>query len=70
MLGALLTHAPAQRIDDVRLAAPVRADNANDVVIEVDNRSVHEGLETGYFQLLDMHARVPGAFLTAANVGG
>ena len=42
---ALLAEAPADGIDDVRLAAPVRADDGDHVVVEVDDRPVDERLE-------------------------
>ncbi len=55
VLGALLAHAPADRVDDVGFAAAVGPDDADDVVIEVDHGPVHEGLETRDLQLLDVH---------------
>jgi uncharacterized membrane protein YgcG len=53
VLRALLAHAPADRVDDVRLAAAVRPDDADDVVVEVDHRAVDERLEAGDLELLD-----------------
>ena len=52
---ALLAHAPADRVDDVRLAAPVRADDAEDVVVEVQDGAVDERLEADQLELLDLH---------------
>ena len=46
VLGGLLAHAPTDGVDDVRLSATVRAYDAHDCVIEVDDRAVHERLET------------------------
>ena len=54
--GALLAHAPADRVDDVRLAAAVRTDDADDVVVEVDDRAVDERLEPANLELFDVHA--------------
>ncbi len=53
--GALLPHAPPDRIDDVRLAATVRTDNRKNVVVEVQDGSVDERLEADKLELLDLH---------------
>jgi hypothetical protein len=42
VLGALLTHAPPNRINDVRLAAAIRTNDADHVVIEVNQRAIDE----------------------------
>src|SRR5450755_1238163 len=55
VLRALLAENPTNRIDDVRLAATIGADNADHVVVEVDHRAVHEGLEARDLQLLYVH---------------
>ena len=55
VLGRLLAHAPADGVDDVRLAAPVGADDAEDLVVEVHDGPVDERLETGHLELLDFH---------------
>ncbi len=55
MPRALLTHAPANRIDDVRLAAAVRTHNRQHVVVEVQNRAIYERLEADKLELLDLH---------------
>jgi hypothetical protein len=55
MTRALLAHAPADRIDDVRFSAAVRADDREDVVVELHDRPVHEGLEADELELLDLH---------------
>ena len=47
--------APADGVDDVRLAAAVRPDDARDVVVEVDDRTVDERLEAADLELLDLH---------------
>ena len=57
VLRALLAHAPADGVDDVRLAAAVGADDAEDVVVEVDDRAVDERLEPDHLKLLDLHPR-------------
>ena len=54
-LRALLAHAPADGVHDVRLAAAVGADDADDVVVEVDHGPVDERLEARDLQLLDVH---------------
>ena len=51
----LLAHRPADGVDDVRLAAPVRTDDADDVLVEVDDRAIDEGLEAADLELLDVH---------------
>ena len=61
VLRALLAHAPSNRVDDVGFAAAVRADDAHDVGVEVDDRAVHERLEAADFELTDAH-RAPRGF--------
>ena len=58
---ALLAHAPADGVDDVRLAAAVRADDAQDVVVEVEDGAVDERLEADELELLDLHPGAPRA---------
>ncbi len=53
--SALLAHAPSNRVDDVRLAAPVGPDDPQNVVIEVENGAVDERLEADELELLDLH---------------
>ncbi len=63
VLRALLAHAPADRVDDVRLAAAVRTDDADDIRVEVDDGAVDERLEAGDLELADAHvvfASLPG----------
>jgi hypothetical protein len=55
MLRALFAHAPADRVHDVRLAATVRSDDPDHVVIEVDDGSIDERLESCDFKLFDVH---------------
>ena len=55
VLGRLLTHGPAHRVDDVRLAAAVRADDARHVVIKAHDRAIHERLEAAHFEHLELH---------------
>ena len=52
---ALLAHAPANRVDDVRLAAPVGAHDPQNVVVEVQHRAIDERLEADELELLDLH---------------
>ena len=58
VLGALLAHAPADRIDDVRLAATVRADDGGDRRIERQHRAIAERLEPDDLDSLDAHVPV------------
>ena len=75
VLGALLAHAPADGIDDVGLAAPVRADHAGDRLADVDDRTVAERLEADDLDPLDAHvsageaARSPMTFGTCYHRG-
>src|SRR5216683_2511715 len=55
MLCALFAHAPSDRIDDVRLATPIGAHDGENVVVEVDDRWVHERFEAANLELFDMH---------------
>ena len=55
VLRALLAHRPANRVDDVRLAAAVRADDAHDLVVEIDHGPVDERLEAAELETLDLH---------------
>ena len=52
---ALLPHAPADRVHDVGLAAAVRPDDADDVVVEMHHGLLDEGLEPADLELLDVH---------------
>src|SRR6185437_9518251 len=45
--GRALAHHPADRVDDVGLAATVGADDAGEVGREMQHRRIYEGLETG-----------------------
>ena len=49
---------PTNRIDDVRLAAAVRANDADDLPGNRDVSWVHEGLEPGEFDFLQAQWRV------------
>jgi len=40
--GALLSHAPTDRVHDVRFSAAIRPDDGEHVMIEVDDRPIHE----------------------------
>jgi hypothetical protein len=56
MLGGTLAHHPAHGVDDVRLAATVRAYDADEIRGEADGGRVHEGLEAGQLDLAETHA--------------
>ncbi len=51
LLGGLFAQHPADRVDDVRLAAAVRAENRRDALVEIEDRTIRERLEP-----LDLHA--------------
>ncbi len=55
MLGALFAHGPADRINDVGLAATVGPDDARDVIVHEDHLAVRERLEALNFDLLQTH---------------
>jgi hypothetical protein len=55
ILGALFTHAPAKRVYDVRLAATIGTNNADDVVIKMDDGSVYKRLEPADIERLNVH---------------
>ena len=55
MLGRDLAHHPADGVDDVRLAAAVRADDADQVGVDGDDGGIDERLETGEFDRLEPH---------------
>ena len=60
-LGALLAHDPGQGIDHVRLARPVRADDAGHPGLELEARGRGERLEAAHGEGLEMHpASLPG----------
>ena len=54
-LDPLLTHDPGQGVDDVRLARPVRADDAGDARLEPQGRGRGEGLEPAQGESLQVH---------------
>ena len=54
--GGLLAHGPADRVDDVGLAASVRPHDRRDVVVDVDDGPVHERLEAADLDCLDLHS--------------
>jgi hypothetical protein len=55
VLRGLLTHGPADGVDDVRLAAAVGTDDRRHVVVDVDDGLVHERLEPADLDLRDLH---------------
>ena len=54
-LGALLTHHPRERVDHVRLARAVGADDAGDAGLEAQSRRRGKGLEALQRQTLEVH---------------
>ncbi|MEZ4473042.1 MAG: hypothetical protein R3F60_20115 [bacterium] len=55
---ALLPHHPLDRVDDVRLAAAVRAHDGGDAVVEDEGRPVVERLEAVDVEALELHGDV------------
>src|SRR5262249_26905011 len=55
----LLAERPADRVDDVRLAAAVRADDRGEAPLEDDPGAVGERLEAAELECLEMHALGP-----------
>ena len=60
VLGRDLAHHPAHGVDDVRLAAAVRSDDADEAARKTDRRRVDERLESGQLDLGQAH-RSPAA---------
>ena len=59
--GALLTQDPRDGVDDVALAAAVRADDGRDAAVERELGALREALEAGYLQVIQTHrASLPG----------
>ena len=58
----VLAHHPAERLDDVRLAAAVRTDDARQARIDVDVGRIDERLETGEAQPCEFHRRPSSLF--------
>ena len=58
VLGGGLAHDPAHGVDDVRLAAAVGADDADQFAGDVDRGRVHEGLEPCQLDLGEPHGRL------------
>ena len=54
-LGRGLTHDPTHGIDDIRLAAAIGADDTAQIARKKHGGGVHEGLETGKFDLFQAH---------------
>ena len=55
-LGALFAKHPRDGIGHVALAAPVRADNRGDTLIEGQLRSIGKRLKPGYFEAFQAHS--------------
>src|SRR6185436_6389217 len=60
LLGALLAETPLHGVDDVRLAAAVRADDARESGAEVERSAIGERLEALELELSDVHDRPAG----------
>ncbi len=60
MLGGDLAHDPAHGVDDVRLAATVRTDDARQIAWEIHRGRVHERLEPGQLDLIESHRASSG----------
>lgn len=55
MLCALLAHAPAKRVNNIRFAATIRTYDADDVVVKMNNGSVDKRLEPANLERFDVH---------------
>jgi len=55
VLGALLPHAPPDRVDDVALPATIRPDDTRDRLADLDHCPIAERLEADDFDPLDSH---------------
>src|SRR5690606_1774562 len=64
--SALLAEAPPDGIQDVALAAAVRADDGGHAFLELDDSAVGEGFEAGHFDLLEVHV-APATLLPRAR---
>jgi hypothetical protein len=58
-LGRALAHHPAYRLEHVRFAAAVRADDAGKARLDPELGGLDEALETGELQPLDLHESPP-----------
>jgi hypothetical protein len=59
VLGRLFAHDPANGVHDVRLSAPVRSHHTRDRIVEGQDRSINEGLESTDFEPLYPHRAPP-----------
>src|SRR5690606_39092563 len=64
---ALAEH-PPDRVDDIRLAAAVRADDAHQIARKLDRRGIDERLETGELDLTQAH-KVPDCRSASSSLG-
>ena len=67
VLGGALPENPAHRIDDVRFAATVGADNRAEVARQLDRRRIDEGLEAGQLYGFQSHRESARRGLPAAS---
>ena len=58
MLGRGFTHYPANRINDIRLATAIWADDTDETAGDVDSGRVDEGLEPGQLYFGQLHGRL------------
>lgn len=54
-LGRLLAEDPADRVEDVALAAPVRPDDGGDPGVELNHRFIRERFKPHHVQCLEIH---------------
>ena len=66
-LGGVGAHHPAQRLQQVRLAAAVRPDDAGDAGLDPELGRIDEGLEARKAQPLEVHGRSSGLPSCAAG---
>src|SRR5690606_17781584 len=59
---------PAHRVDQVRLAAAIGSDDADQLAGDIEGRGIDEGLEAGEFDLFESH-RKPFGWIDGHRLG-
>ena len=70
VLERALAHHPAQSLDEIRLAAAVRPDDAGQARLDLEFGGVAEALEAGQAQALEFHRRDPSTGRPMRNSAG
>jgi hypothetical protein len=50
MAGALLTHSPAEGVDDIGFSTAIGTDNGRNSRIKLDDGFLHKGLKSNHFK--------------------